>query len=771
MKPELLCPAGGHEAMVAAVQNGADAVYLGLSAFNARQPAENFASDTLRDSVRYCHDRGVKVYVTLNTLVREDEFDALRRAITEIAEARADAVLVQDIGVADAVRRMVPELPLHASTQMAVHNVSGVRFLAERGYARAVLAREMPLSEIAACANLGIELEVFVHGALCVSGSGQCLFSSLVGGRSSNRGRCAQPCRLSYALNGESSHLLSCRDLCAIHEITALTNAGVASLKIEGRLKRAEYVAVVTQAYRRAIDHPDEPVDMDSLRQIFNRGGFTTGYLNGVEESSLIEPKRPNHCGVKIGISPKNGRVLLERDADARDALLLRQGALETPVQLSGSAGQTVACATAQKGAELFCLTQEAQMVAARASYSKEHRTRTVHAVVRLHPGQNAQMRVYDHAHSIEVVGFPVEKAQGKPAERARVDAQLRKTGNTPYRFDQIDIDLGEGAYCAASQLNQLRRDALEAFSLQREGAPYALHPLSPLEPFELPRQAGVPVRITVQSGDPEVLTEALRMGADSALYAPEDLRLEALTEAAKRLPQAFSLALPMMLPQDSQPQLHAWAQAQGDRIQSTYINNVGHLQSNWNGTQIADFGMNLMNRRAISRAMQLGCDGYVPSLELNVGQLRSLPRPAELIVYGRIPLMHLRHCPLCTARRQTGKHADCRRCDHCAPHERVNAHSLIDRKGAAFPMRRIAYASGCVLELLNSVPLMLLRRAKRLPEADGWRLMIDDWQTLRATLPVYLAAARREAFADLPEWTALEQTPSTTGHYFRGVD
>ena len=180
---------------------------------------------------------------------------------------------------------------------------------------------------------------------------------------------------------------------------------------------------------------------------------------------------------------------------------------------------------------------------------------------------------------------------------------------------------------------------------------------------------------------------------------------------------------------------------------------------------------MNLMNRRAISRAMRLGCDGYVPSLELNVGQLRSLPRPAELIVYGRIPLMHLRHCPLRTARRQTGKHADCRRCDHCAPHERVNAHSLIDRKGAAFPMRRIAYASGCVLELLNSVPLMLLRRAKRLPEADGWRLMIDDLQTLRATLPVYLAAARRETFADLPEWAALEQTPSTTGHYFRGVD
>ena len=212
-KPELLAPAGGRDALIAAIQSGADAVYLGAGSFNARQSADNFDGNALASAICYAHERNTRVHVTLNTLVREDEQPALIQAVEQIASAGADAVLVQDFGVAKLVREIAPELPLHASTQMAVHNRAAVEFLAKEGFARAVLAREMTLDEIRACANLGIETEVFVHGALCVACSGQCLFSSLVGGRSGNRGRCAQPCRLPYRMDGREGYLLSTRPL------------------------------------------------------------------------------------------------------------------------------------------------------------------------------------------------------------------------------------------------------------------------------------------------------------------------------------------------------------------------------------------------------------------------------------------------------------------------------------------------------------------------------------------------------------------------------
>ena len=231
-KPELLAPAGGRDALIAAVQSGADAVYLGAGGFNARQGADNFDGNGLREAIEYCHVRGVKVYVTLNTMVRQDEMPALAESVRAIAAAGADAVLVQDFGVADVVRRIAPGLSLHASTQMAVHNRAGVAFLAGQGFERVVLAREMNLDEIRACAGLGAELEVFVHGALCVSCSGQCLFSSVVGGRSGNRGRCAQPCRLRYRMDGIEGHLLSTNDLCSLNRLDALRDAGVDSFKI-----------------------------------------------------------------------------------------------------------------------------------------------------------------------------------------------------------------------------------------------------------------------------------------------------------------------------------------------------------------------------------------------------------------------------------------------------------------------------------------------------------------------------------------------------------
>ena len=336
--PELLCPAGSAPSMVAAVQCGADAVYLGAGDFNARRSADNFGGE-LDAAVLYCHARGVRVYVTLNTMVRQDEMARLETTIGEICRAGADGVIVQDLGVARAIRQMAPSLPLHASTQMAVHNRQGVEFLAEQGFARVVLAREMRFDEIARCAGLGAELEVFVHGALCVSCSGQCLMSSMIGGRSGNRGLCAQPCRMKYRTGGREGYFLSTRDLCGLPELSAYAQAGVDSLKIEGRLKRPEYVAATALAYRGALDALQNGAPFDvahaevELAQMFNRGGFTRGYGAGVRDDRLMFAERPNHMGVEIGRCKRRGEIALSAPVHAQDVLALRRGNTDIPVK------------------------------------------------------------------------------------------------------------------------------------------------------------------------------------------------------------------------------------------------------------------------------------------------------------------------------------------------------------------------------------------------------------------------------------------------------
>ena len=771
-KPELLAPAGGRDALIAAVQSGADAVYLGAGGFNARQSADNFSGDGLREAIEYCHVRGVKVYVTLNTMVRQDELSALADSVRAIASAGADAVLVQDFGVADVVRRIAPALPLHASTQMAVHNRAGVAFLAGQGFERVVLAREMDLDEIRACAGLGAELEVFVHGALCVSCSGQCLFSSMVGGRSGNRGRCAQPCRLRYRMDGIEGHLLSTKDLCSLNRLEALRDAGVDSFKIEGRLKRPEYVSTVVSAYRAAIDHPGESQDEEPLRQMFNRGGFTRGYAPGVDDSELMYAERPNHLGVRVGVCPQDRRIWLDADVDPADVLALRGGRpspdADRPVSLSGRAGETIICSEARRGDALIRLVSEAQMRKARADAEGEHRLYSLSACLTLRVGEPAALTVSDGVHRAEVQAETVQAAKSRGADPARIEAQLRKTGGTPYLLDEIRLDIDENAFCPVSTLNALRRDALAALTRQRTPAPPQIHPLT--FPETIPHRFPDSPEILVQSGDPVLLTQAMVLGADGAIFAPEDVRPEALKAAESALPERFSLALPMTLSQRSLEALHAWARSVSDRIARVYISNVGQFAFDWPGPHVADFPLNAANDFATAQLRAWGCERFTPSVELNAGQISAMTGPRELIVHGRLPLMQLRHCPYRAVHGLKGAHADCRRCDHCAPADRVNARSLTDRTGAAFPLRRLATENGCIVRVLNSVPLMTLKRIRRLPGADAWRLLIDDCADLPA-VRLYRMAARGEDFRADPDWPTYESMNTTTGHYFRGAE
>ena len=332
---ENLAPAGNREALERADAAGADAVYLGYAAFSARAGAGNFDRQGLEDAVHYAHARHMRVHVTLNTLVKDRELPEVAEVIRLLREVRADAVLVQDAGILRMIRSLCPGLAVHASTQMAIHNRTGVRWCLEQGMKRVVLARECSLAEIRKCAETGAEIEVFGHGAQCVAVSGECLFSSMVGERSGNRGRCAQPCRKEYFYRGQRGAWLSPRDVCLRDELPALRDAGAVSLKLEGRAKRPEYTAVVTAAYRKGLDSLEEGgfrkagrAEKEGLAQIFNRGGFMKGYAFGCEDAGVICPERVSHCGVVIGrveeADRRFARIRTDRDLADGDEIEIR---------------------------------------------------------------------------------------------------------------------------------------------------------------------------------------------------------------------------------------------------------------------------------------------------------------------------------------------------------------------------------------------------------------------------------------------------------------
>ena len=760
--------------MVAAVQCGADAVYLGAGDFNARRTADNFENE-LEAAVLYCQARGAKVYVTLNTMVRQDELKRLEATIAEICRAGADGVIVADLGTARAISQMAPTLPLHASTQLAAHSPQAVEFLAERGFKRVVLAREMSFEEIARCANRGAELEVFVHGALCVSCSGQCLLSSMIGGRSGNRGLCAQPCRMRYALDGREGHLLSTRDLCTLEELEAIAQSGAASLKIEGRLKRPEYVAETVTAYRGALDAiaNGTPFDMEAakreLKQMFNRGGFTRGYGPGAEDAEIMYHERPNHLGVEVGRCRRDGTIELNEAIDEKDALALRRpDGTDAPVRMNSTAAGRAALPEARRGDALVRLVSQAQMRAARESFLGERRKFPVDARIALRVGAPAELALDDGAHAVCVSGEPVQAAQTRPADPERIRAQVEKLGDTPFALRGWAAEIDANAYLPVSALNALRRRATEALIDARGNPPHAC---SPMAQPSLPAQARTKPELIAQSGDAELLRRALAAGADFAAFAPEDLRAPALDAALEQLPERFDLALPPVMGETTLGELNAWARANAARIRRVLISNIGQFGMDWPGEIVGDYQLNVANNLTIAQLADWNVHRYTPSVELNRSQIEALGEDRELIVYGSLPLMQLRHCPLRAAERLFGAHSGCRRCDGCAQSERIGRKALSDRTGARFPLRRIASDAGCVIQLLNSAKLMLLRKHASLPAASGWRLLLDGDDPVETVVRLHRAALSGSDPRADADWPKLDQMNTTNGHYFRGAE
>ena len=478
---EILAPAGSYDCFRAAVRAGADAVYAGGPKFGARAYADNFSEEELRRAVREAHLHGCRFYLTVNTLLKEEEMDGLYEYLAPLYEEGLDAVIVQDIGVFDAVRTWFPEMDLHASTQMTVTNVEGARFLEQRGARRVVPARELSLGEVRRIHDgTGLEVECFVHGALCYCYSGQCLLSSIIGGRSGNRGQCAQPCRLPYTAGGEKRHYLSLKDICTLELIPELVEAGIDSFKIEGRMKGPEYVAAVTAMYRKYTDlylssgrrnFSVRAEDREMLMDLYNRGGSHTGYYKRHNGRAMISLDRPNHEGVDaVRMTDQRGREVRGTaltELHRGDVIRIGGGkenyTLGSPVEKGGSVTFLAPKGVRFERGAVFRRIRNGQLLKELdEKYVSAGKQEKIHGFLSLFSSCPAVLTVICREVSFTAESEEcVTEAQKRPLEEKDVRSRIMKTGNSPFCFETLEISMGEGIFLPVQQLNGLRRAAL----------------------------------------------------------------------------------------------------------------------------------------------------------------------------------------------------------------------------------------------------------------------------------------------------------------------
>ncbi|MBQ9264129.1 MAG: U32 family peptidase [Clostridia bacterium] len=759
---ELLSPAGSIDALKAAYANGADAVYLGAAAFGARASA-GFDEDQLREALSIAHLRRKKIYVTVNILIKERELADVRRTLSLLLHLGIDAVLVQDMGVLKICREEYPDLPVHASTQMAIHNEEGVRLLQRLGATRAVLARECDLNAMRRAAQTGMEIEAFCHGAMCVSCSGQCLFSSMIGGRSGNRGRCAQPCRLPYAYQGQTGALLSPRDLCTRDELKQMADAGVYSFKIEGRLKRPEYVGVVTRAYRDALDSilegrffPATAQEKEQLTQIFSRGGFTLGYPSHQRDAAIIDPSRVTPIGVFIGkttrVYKKGGALLadvkLTKDLHNGDGIEIGSQELRYsgPAYPAGATAALRLRDSVKPGNDVRRTEDESQLSAARKTYEGEGLNRAIpipfDAELIAYPGAALQLTVTDGESTVNVQGGLCDAAQSKAFDAEEARRSLGKTGGSPFVLGQCTVHTAN-AFVPASSLNALRRDALERLAKARIAAQPRLALAAAC--FDVPERVLPAPRLLVKTSDIGEIPALLSAGADEILLQPQDYRMDKLLPMLSSFPARARLCLPPQCTQETIEEIRRESFAHHIPL---CVSSPGQVSP---GT-LAGEGIPVMNGETVKLLSHLGCGSVTLSRELSKKDILDLPTSlCEMIlpVYGRTRLMMLNHCPMRTALGLAEGRDQCRLCEQG---KGVLHTSLTDRMRAAYPLCPIRMKEGCVIELMDAKPLHLSGRLNGLPPLS-WLLTFTD-ESLDARLAIsrhYAALLRGEQPKPLP--------------------
>ena len=594
---ELLAPAGSPEALLAAVQNGADAVYMGLGSFNARRSARNFTDETFAAAVAYCHERGVRVYLTLNTLLTDRELPDAAETLRKASAWGVDAVLVQDWGLWQLARTAAPDLPLHASTQMSLHTLAGAKRAAELGMERVVLARELSVRDVEGiCRACGAEVEVFAHGALCMCYSGQCAMSAMIGGRSGNRGTCAQPCRLPYTVGEKSGYLLSLKDNNLAPYLNQMAQMGVACVKLEGRMKRPEYVAAVTGIYRRLLDEKRPPTaeEQAQLERAFSRSGFTDGYWLGQKGPRMF------------GMRPESARWPEEWFAQVRKTY--ENGAENRPVPVAFSC--------------------------------------------RIAAGEAAALTAaLPDGRSVTVRGAVPETARSRALTEDQLRSRLQKTGGTVFTCREMEISLEDGLMLSAGSINALRRDALSQLRALLVQPPARRVFPTPALPAAEGYTAAPSLTASVTYA--RQLTEELARGVEY-LYLPLSLLEEIdLDEYARHT--KLCAVLPRIFRTEDE-EVFRQILRENPQLAAVAVSNLGHLPIvEGLGLEVrGDLGMNVFNSRALLLMQELGLSSVTVSAELRHQQVRDLKKylPCEAVVYGRLPLMVTENCPLrCSGR------------------------------------------------------------------------------------------------------------------------
>jgi putative protease len=777
-KPELLAPAGSKEALISAIENGADAVYFGGKIFSARQYASNFSREELEWAIDYTHKWGVKAYVTMNTLIKDSELEDACEYLQFLCNIGADALIVQDFGILRLLREQLPELPLHASTQMTIHNIEGVKFLQEMGIKRVVLARELSLDEIKRIkSETTLELETFIHGALCFSYSGQCLLSSMIGGRSGNRGYCAQPCRKKYRIKEAEGYLLSPKDLNMSEHIGTLIEAGIDSFKIEGRMKRYEYIAGVVRVYRNLIDRYFEAPssfqvtedEQHMLLQLFNRG-FTTGYFFGSPGSELMSRKYPHNLGTELGrvidYDPRRKLASIYLKAPLRTGdgvgirgretgFIIRIMYVDNQRAMEAGTGSTVKVPVdhvVATGDAVF-KTHDSQLMASLEMINI--RKIPIKMFFKARAGEPSELYVSDGENEIIVNGGMVSRAEIKPMSNNLIAAQLKKLGNTVFEADEISFEIDENIFVPVSELNFLRRRTVVQLEAKR-AQKWKRRCKKPEITAEKKNTEVKPI-LAVNTNTIEGFEAAVDSGAD-AVYIGGDI-----TENNEPQISPNNYTLEYGHKQGVKVFITTPRIAKEISAMNTDLNPDGYLVGNLgvlyslrmlNKPVVIDYPFNVFNRLTLDYLLKY-CQRVTLSPELTLKEIRNLAPfgATECIVHGFFPLMVSEHDLV----------------GGLFSNSRARDVLLKDEKGFAFPVKTDLQNRTYVM---NSRELCML---EYIPEIirTGLNCIRIEARTYEGDATREITRAYREAIDNSVEGKVVEKQCAgeyTTGHYFRGV-
>ncbi|VIF66874.1 protease [Clostridioides difficile] len=849
-KIELLAPVGSFDSLKAAVQNGANAVYLGGKDFSARASANNFDRNELIEAVKYSHIRGVQVFVTVNTLIKQYEIEDFVEYVKFLYDIDIDALIVQDIGMARLIKKLLPDFELHASTQMVAHSLEDVKYLQSVGFDRVVLARELNVDEIKwICENTTVDIEVFVHGALCVCYSGQCLMSSMIGNRSGNRGRCAQPCRQKYELidinTGEvvksnGDYLLSPRDLSTIEDLDKIIEAGVLSLKIEGRMKKPEYVATVVSGYREAIN---EFVDkkkisiseeiINNLYTIFNRK-FTKGYILGEVGKDIMNSNRPNNQGLYIGkvldYNRKNKRlrVMLENTLKKGDGINLGGGTIGriikdgeiTTIAHKGDLIELDFVGEAKRNQLIYKTSDSELMDRVQATFQqdKEFIKTNISAKVSIKLGKKPELFISDFCGNKSVVEGDkiVEKAIKVALSKEKIETQIQKLGNTPYKLKEIEIDLDEGVSMPISVLNQMRRDCIELLDGERikiKDRKFKKNILK-YQPNRVNKQKKlntVPkIRVKVKNleqleavlnydvdliyyEDINTLSKALQMvssiSIDSSIST--DLDTSSSSSISKELmgsnpnnidtlnnkrsntavtDKKLIYSAPRIVRNKEYKQFEILDNIKG--INNVQIGNWGCMEYFKDKDLYIDCYLNAFNSESINHFKEERAITVCLSQELNLNEIKQTLKytdvETEAVIYGYAPMMVTEYCPMGVVVR------DCKKDKRVAKCKESN-YALRDFTDASY---RITQDVFCRSTIYNSKVTCMLDNLCELDEIgiDVFRIdfTVEDSEMVKKVIEAHIEVLSNnyklgEKATDL--YKKLDEIGTVAGHYYKGVE